>query len=76
MFMADTHTIMKYLTPYELDHIKFLAHNDHIPYDEISNHYKIDEVELKNLMRFLLNDQDFLNWKKIHEKNQSSHSPN
>lgn len=76
MIMADAHTLMKYLTPYELDHIKFLAHNDHIPYDEISNYYKIDEVELKNLMRFLLNDQDFLNWKKIHEKNQSSLSPN
>lgn len=50
--MADAHTLMKYLTPYELDHIRFLAHNDHIPYDEISNYYKIDENELKNLMRF------------------------
>ena len=59
--MADAHTLMKYLTLYELDHIRFLAHNDHIPYDEISNYYKIDENELKNLMRFLLNEQDFLN---------------
>ena len=70
--MADAHTLMKYLTPYELDHIRFLAHNDHIPYDEISNYYKIDENELKNLMRFLLNEQDFLNWKKIYKRNQTN----
>ena len=30
--MSDVHRLMKYLTPYELDHIKFLAHNDEIPY--------------------------------------------
>ena len=40
--MADIYSLMKYLTPYEFDHIRFLAHNDHIPYDEISNHYKIN----------------------------------
>ena len=74
--MADAHTLMKYLTPYELDHIRFLAHNDHIPYDEISNYYKIDENELKNLMRFLLNEQDFLNWKKIYKRNQINLSSN
>jgi len=68
--MSDVYTLMKYLTPYELDHIKFLAHNDEIPYSEINNHYKIDEEDVKNLMRFLLNDQDYLNWKKIHKKNQ------
>ena len=49
--MADAHTLMKYLTPYELDHIKFLAHNDHIPYDEISNYYKIDESVESGLCR-------------------------
>jgi len=74
--MADAHTLMKYLTPYELDHIRFLAHNDHIPYDEISNYYKIDENELKNLMRFLLNEKDFLNWKKIYKRNQTNLSSN
>ena len=74
--MADAHTLMKYLTPYELDHIKFLAHNDHIPYDEISNYYKIDENELKNLMKFLLNDHDFLNWKKIYKRNRTNLSSN
>ena len=67
--MSSIHSLMKYLTPYELDHIKFLAHSDHIPYDEISNYYKIDENELKNLMKFLLNKQDFLNWKKIYKRN-------
>ena len=74
--MADAHTLMKYLTPYELDHIKFLAHNHHIPYDEISNYYKIDENELKNLMKFLLNEHDFLNWKKIYKRNQTNLSSN
>jgi hypothetical protein len=74
--MADAHTLMKYLTPYELDHIKFLAHNDHIPYDEISNYYKIDENELKNLMKFLLNEHDFLNWKKIYKRNRTNLSSN
>ena len=68
--MSDVYTLMKYLTPYELDHIKFLAHNDEIPYSKINSHYKIDEEDVKNLMRFLLNDQDYLNWKKIHKKNQ------
>ena len=68
--MLDVYNLMKYLTPYELDHIKYLAHNDHIPYEEINNHYKIDESDLKNLMRFLLNDQDYLNWKKIYKKNK------
>ena len=70
--MADIYSLMKYLTPYEFDHIRFLAHNDHIPYDEISNHYKINENDLKKLMRFLLNDQDYLNWKKIEKKNKTS----
>jgi len=74
--MLDVYNLMKYLTPYELDHIRFLAHNDHIPYDEISNYYKIDENELKNLMRFLLNEQDFLNWKKIYKRNQTNLSSN
>ena len=68
--MSDVYTLMKYLSPYELDHIKFLAHNDEIPYSEINSHYKIDEEDVKNLMRFLLNDQDYLNWKKIYKKNQ------
>ena len=45
--MLDVYNLMKYLTPYELDHIKHLAHNDHIPYEEINNHYKIDESDLK-----------------------------
>ena len=70
--MANVYSLMKYLTPYELDHIRFLAHNDHIPYDEISNYYKIDENDLKKLMRFILNDQDYLNWKKIEKKNKTS----
>ena len=74
--MTDVYSLMKYLTPYELDHIRFLAHNDHIPYDEISNHYKIDENDLKKLMRFILNDQDYLNWKKIEKKNKTSLSSN
>ena len=43
-----------------------------MPYEEINNHYKIDESDLKNLMRFLLNDQDYLNWKKIYKKNKSN----
>ena len=51
---------------------KTFIHNDHIPYEEINNHYKIDESDLKNLMRFLLNDQDYLNWKKIYKKNKSN----
>jgi len=68
--VLDVYNLMKYLTPYELDHIKHLAHYDHIPYEEINNHYKIDETDLKNLMRFLLNDQDYLNWKKIYNKNR------
>ncbi len=68
--MLDVYNLMKYLTPYELDHIKHLAHYDHIPYEEINSHYKIDESDLKNLMRFLLNDQDYLNWKKIYNKNK------
>ena len=70
--MANVYSLMKYLTPYELDHIRFLAHNDHIPYDEISNYYKIDENDLKKLMRFILNDRDYLNWKKIEKKNKTS----
>ena len=74
--MANVYSLMKYLTPYELDHIRFLAHNDHIPYDEISNYYKIDENDLKKLMRFILNDRDYLNWKKIEKKNKSNLSSN
>jgi hypothetical protein len=74
--MANVYSLMKYLTPYELDHIRFLAHNDHIPYDEISNYYKIDENDLKKLMRFILNDRDYLNWKKIEKKNKTSLSSN
>ena len=45
--MLDVYNLMKYLTPYELDHLKHLAHNDHIPYEEINNHYKIDDIDLK-----------------------------
>ncbi len=67
--MSNVHTLMKYLTPYELDHIKFIAHNDEIPFQVISNQYKIDRTDVKDLMRFLLNDQDYLNWKKIYIKN-------
>ena len=67
--MSNVHTIMKYLTPYELDHIKFIAHNDEIPFQVINNQYKIDKCDIKDLMRFLLNDQDYLNWKKIYKKN-------
>ena len=67
--MSNVHTIMKYLTPYELDHIKFIAHNDEIPFQVISNQYNIDKSDIKDLMRFLLNDQDYLNWKKIYKKN-------
>lgn len=68
--MADVYTLMKYLTPFELNHIKFLAHHDQIPYKEINSHYKINEMDVKNLMRFLLNDQDYLKWKKIYKKNK------
>ena len=67
--MSNVHTIMKYLTPYELDHIKFIAHNDEIPFQVISNQYNIDKSDIKDLMRFLLNDRDYLNWKKIYKKN-------
>jgi cephalosporin-C deacetylase-like acetyl esterase len=70
--MTAFYSLMKYLTPYELDHIRFLAHNDQIPYDEISNYYKIDRHDLKKVMRFLLNDQDYLNWKKISKKNKTN----
>ena len=74
--MADVYTLMKYLTPFELDHIKFLAHRDNIPYKEINSHYKINEKDVKNLMRFLLNDQDYLNWKKIYKKNKLNQTSN
>ena len=67
--MSNVHTIMKYLTPYELDHIKFIAHNDERPFQVISNQYNIDKSDIKDLMRFLLNDHDYLNWKKIYKKN-------
>ena len=70
--MADVYTLMKYLTPFELDHIKFLAHLDHIPFEKINSHYKIDEKDVKNLMRFLLNDQDYLKWEKIYKKSKLS----
>ena len=59
---------MKYLTPYELDHIKFLAHNAEIPYQIINSQYNINKNDVKNLMRFMLNDQDYLKWKKIYNK--------
>ena len=64
---------MKYLTPYDLDHIKFLAHKDHIPYGAIKTQYRIDKNDVKNLMRFMLNDNDYLNWKKIYNKNTQQH---
>ena len=67
--MSNVHTIMKYLTPYELDHIKFNDNNKEIPFHIISNQYKIDKSDIKDLMRFLLNDQDYLKWKKIYNKN-------
>ena len=67
--MSNVHTIIKYLTPYELDHIKFIAHNKEIPFHIISTQYKIDKLDIKDLMRFLLNDLDYLNWKKIYNKN-------
>lgn len=70
--MADVYTLMKYLTPFELDHIKLLAHHDHIPFEKINSHYKIDEKDVKNLMRFLLNDQDYLKWEKIYKKSKLS----
>ena len=66
--MSDVYSLMKYLTPYELDHIKFLAHNDEIPYQIINSQYKINKNDVKNLMRFMLNDQDYLKWKKIYNK--------
>ena len=66
--MSDVYSLMKYLTPYELDHIKFLAHNEEIPYQIINTQYNIDKKDVKNLMRFMLNDQDYLNWKKIYNK--------
>ena len=71
--MSDVYSLMKYLTPYELDHIKFLAHNDEIPYQIINSQYNIDKNDVdkndvKNLMRFMLNDQDYLKWKKIYNK--------
>lgn len=66
--MADAHTLMKYLPPYDLDRIKYLALNNHVSFDEICTYYKINKNELKNLMRFLLNDHDYLNWKKIYKR--------
>ena len=51
--MSDVYSLMKYLTPYELDHIKFLAHNDEIPYQIINSQYNIDKNDVKNLMRFI-----------------------
>ena len=71
--MSSIHSLMKYLTPYELDHIKFLAHNDEIPYSAINTQYRIGKNDLKNLMRFMLNDNDYLNWKKIYNKNSQQH---
>ncbi len=67
-YMSDVYSLMKYLTPYELDHIKFLAHNDEIPYQIINLQYNINKNDVKNLMRFMLNDQDYLKWKKIYNK--------
>ena len=46
--MSDVYSLMKYLTPYELDHIKFLAHNDEIPYQIINSQYKINKNDVKN----------------------------
>ncbi len=60
--MSDVYSLMKYLTPYELDHIKFLAHNDEIPYQIINSQYKINKNDVKNL------DQDYLKWKKIYNR--------
>lgn len=71
--MSSIHSLMKYLTPYELDHIKLLAHNDEIPYGAINTQYRIDKNDVKNLMRFMLNDNDYLNWKKIYNKNSQQH---
>ncbi len=71
--MSTIYSLMKYLTPYELDHIKFLAHNDEIPYRAINTQYRIDKNDVKNLMRFMLSDNDYLNWKKIYNKNSQQH---
>ncbi len=53
--MSDVYSLMKYLTPYELDHIKFLAHNDEIPYQITNSQYKINKNDLKNLMFIIHN---------------------
>ena len=50
--MSDVYSLMKYLTPYELDHIKFLAHNDEIPYQIINSQYKINKNDVKNKLSF------------------------
>ena len=66
--MSDVYSLMKYLTPYELDHIKFLAHNDEIPYQIINSQYIINKNDVKTLKRFMLKDQDYLKRKKIYNK--------
>ena len=66
--MSDVYSLMKYLTPYELAHIKCLAQTDEIPYQIINSQYNINKNDVKNLMRFMLNDKDYLKWKKIYNK--------
>ena len=57
--MSDVYSLMKYLTPYELDHIKFLAHNEEIPYQIINTQYNID----KNETNFnLISSKEVLVW--------------
>ena len=47
--MSDVYSLMKYLTPYELDHIKFLAHNEEIPYQIINTQYNIDRNDVSQI---------------------------
>ena len=56
--MSSIHSLMKYLTPYELDHIKLLAHNDEIPYCAINTQYRIDKNEVKNKNKLRLKDNN------------------
>ena len=49
--MSNVHTIMKYLTPYELDHIKFIAHNKEIPFHIISNPVSYTHLTLPTILR-------------------------
>ena len=56
--MSDVYSLMKYLTPYELDHIKFLAHNDEIPYQIINSQYNINKNDANTWIDIIENNID------------------